>query len=162
MHRFKIVITALVVSLGLSGLAGGADEVPYPEGYRNWFHVKSQIATKDHPRFAQIGGIHHVYANAEGLKGYQSGAFPDGAVLILDVLALTEEAGSLVEGERRWLGVMHKDREKYATTGGWGFENFAGSSKTDRTVAVNGPIEACVTCHMKRKDSDLVFSKLRE
>ena len=162
MQRFKFAITVVAVSLGLSGLAGGADEVPYPEGYRSWFHVKSQIATKDHPRFAQIGGIHHVYANATGLKGYQSGTFADGSVLILDVFALAEENGSLVEGERRWLGVMHKDREKYKATGGWGFENFAGDSKTDRNVAVNGAIDACVTCHMKRKDSDLVFSKLRE
>jgi Cytochrome P460 len=162
MHRFKLTSTALVVSLGLSSLAGGADEVPYPEGYRSWFHVKSQIATKDHPRFAQIGGIHHIYANAAGVNGYKSGTFADGSVLILDVFALTEEAGSLIEGERRWLGVMHKDSEKYKATGGWGFENFAGDSKTDRNVAVNGAIDACVTCHMKRKDSDLVFSKLRE
>jgi Cytochrome P460 len=162
MHRFKLTSTALVVSLGLSSLAGGADEVPYPEGYRSWFHVKSQIATKDHPRFAQIGGIHHIYANAAGVNGYKSGTFADGSVLILDVFALTEEAGSLVEGERRWLGVMQKDSEKYKATGGWGFENFAGDSKTDRNVAVNGAIDACVTCHMKRKDSDLVFSKLRE
>ena len=162
MHRVKVGIIAVIVSLGLSRSAGGADEVPYPEGYRSWFHVKSQIATKDHPRFAQIGGIHHIYANAAGLTGYQTGAFPEGAVLILDVFALVEEGGSLVEGERRWLGVMQKDREKFKATGGWGFEHFAGNSKTDREVAVNGPIEACVTCHMKRKDSDLVFSKLRQ
>lgn len=162
MHHFRIGVIVFAASLGFSGLAGGADEVPYPEGYRSWFHVKSQIATKDHPRFAQIGGIHHIYANAAGLTGYQSGSFPDGSVLILDVFALTEEAGALVEGERRWLGVMQKDREKYKATGGWGFGNFAGNSKTDREVAVNGPIEACVTCHMKRQDSDLIFSKLRE
>lgn len=162
MHRFRISVMVFAASLGFSGLAGGADEVPYPEGYRSWFHVKSQIATKEHPRFAQIGGIHHIYANSAGLTGYQTGSFPDGSVLILDVFALEEEAGSLVEGERRWLGVMHKDREKYKATGGWGFENFAGNSKTDREVAVNGPIEACVTCHNKRKDTDLVFSKLRQ
>ena len=106
MHRFRISIMVFAASLGFSGLAGGADEVPYPEGYRSWFHVKSQIATKAHPRFAQIGGIHHIYANSAGLTGYQTGSFPDGSVLILDVFALEDEAGSLVEGERRWLGVM--------------------------------------------------------
>ena len=40
MHRFKIAAIALVVSLGLSAVAGGADEVPYPEGY-------DKIAVKD-------------------------------------------------------------------------------------------------------------------
>ncbi len=162
MHRFKVGFVALAVSLGLSGLATGADEVPYPEGYRSWFHVKSQIATKEHPRFAQIGGIHHIYANGPGLSGYQTGTFPDGSVLILDVFALEEKTDSLVEGERRWLGVMLKDREKYKATGGWGFENFAGNSKTDRDVAVNGPTERCFTCHKGREDTDLVFSKLRQ
>jgi hypothetical protein len=162
MQRVRVGLIALVVALGVSGFVTAADQVPYPEGYRGWFHVKSQIATKDHPRFAQIGGIHHIYANSAGVTGYQTGTFPDGSVLILDVFALDEKDGSLVEGERRWLGVMLKDREKYKDTGGWGFENFAGNSKTDREVSVNGPIERCFSCHEGRKDSDLVFSKLRQ
>jgi hypothetical protein len=162
MQRLRAGFIVSAVALAVSGFATAADQVPYPEGYRGWFHVKSQIATKEHPRFAQIGGIHHVYANSAGVTGYQTGKFPDGAILILDVFALEEQGGSLVEDERRWLGVMHKDREKYKDTGGWGFENFAGNSKTDREVAVNGPIEGCFTCHKGREDTDLVFSKLRE
>ena len=156
-------LMGLIIALGLSSLAGGTDDaVPYPDGYRSWFHVKTQIATEKHPRFTSIGGIHHVYANSVGLKGYQSGTFADGATLVLDVLALVAtDDGSQMEGARRWVGVMQKNSEKYKATGGWGFENFAGDSKTDRQVAANGPIERCFTCHNKMQDSDLVFSQLR-
>ena len=160
--RHKNLI-GLIVAVGLSGVAGGADDaVSYPDGYRSWFHVKTQIATEKHPRFVSIGGIHHIYANSAGLKGYQSGTFADGSVLVLDVLALdmTEE-GSQKEGARRWVGVMQKDSAKYKETGGWGFEHFAGDSKTNRQVAENGPIERCFACHERMQDSDLVFSKLR-
>lgn len=158
----RAILIGLVLAASLHARADEGNEVPYPEGFRSWFHVKSQIATDKHARFAQIGGIHHIYANAAGVKGYQSGTFPNGAVLVLDVLALEDtEEGSQKEGVRRWIGVMQKDSEKYKDTGGWGFDHFNGDSKTDRNVAVNGPIERCVTCHKKRTDSDLVFSKLR-
>ena len=74
MRRKKLI--GLIVALGLSSVAGGADDaVPYPDGYRGWFHVKTQIATEKHARFASIGGIHHIYANGAGLKGYESGTF---------------------------------------------------------------------------------------
>jgi hypothetical protein len=79
-----------------------ADEslsVPYPEGYRQWAHVKSQIATEAHPRYKSIGGIHHIYANEIALRGYQSGTFPNGSIIVFDLLSLTSKDGSLIEGD---------------------------------------------------------------
>jgi len=51
---------------------------PYPEGHRNWTHVKSMVIEKGHPLYEAFGGIHHLYANKQALEGYRSGKFPAG------------------------------------------------------------------------------------
>jgi hypothetical protein len=71
------------------------------------------------------------------MKGYTNGPFPEGSKIVFDLLELQNKAGSLVEGQRRWIGVMEKDTKKYVNTGGWGYENFSGNSKTNRNVPVN-------------------------
>ena len=142
--------------------AEDAAAVAYPEGYRAWLHVKSQVATQEHPRAASIGGLHNIYANEAAIAGYRGGKFPDGSVIVFDLLELHEKNGSLIPGARRWLGVMEKDSAKYAATGGWGFDNFSGDSRTDRDVPVNGPASNCYACHLQQKDQDYVFSKLKD
>jgi len=152
----------LVFLLYLSVPVWAADAaVPYPEGYRNWHHVKSMVIEEGHPLFASFGGIHHLYANVKAVKGYRSGRFPDGAVIVFDLLEARREGGAITEGARKVLGVMHKDRRRYAATGGWGFEGFAGDSRTQRVVGDNAP-SACFECHTQQKGSDYVFSKLRD
>jgi hypothetical protein len=89
-------------------------------------------------------------------------AFADGSVIVFDQLELQTRDGILAEGERRWIGVMQKDSTKYPAAGGWGFGNFAGNSRTDRTVPVNGPAGQCFACHAQKADSDYVFSKPRD
>ena len=51
-------------------------------------------------------------------------------------------------------------RVKYAATGGWGFEGFAGDSRTERVVGANAAT-ACFACHQARKPQDYVFSSYR-
>jgi len=165
-------IAGLLLLVASVALGAGADkpklaasaglEIAYPEGYRTWTHVKSQIATPTHSRAAAIGGIHHIYANDQAMKGYKSGSFPDGSIIVFDLLEVHEKDHSLIEGERRWLAVMEKNSQTYAATGGWGYENFTGSSRTDRNVPVNGPLSNCFACHLQNKSSDYVFSSFRE
>lgn len=156
---FFTLVMATVVPV--AAWSGEQTDVPYPEGFRYWLHVKSDLVTKDHPRFESIGGYLHIYANQIALTGYRTGTFPEGSVLVADILEAQPKVGLVAEGPRRWIGVMHKDSEKFKNTGGWGFENFSGDSKTDRHVSVNPPLENCYACHSQRKDSDYVFSKLR-
>jgi hypothetical protein len=138
-----------------------AAEVPYPDGYRAWYHVKSMVIEEGHPLYAAFGGIHHLYANKKAMEGYRSGRFPDGAVIVFDLLEAQRQGGALTEGARKVVGVMHKDRKRYAATGGWGFEGFARDTKTERVVGANAKA-ACFDCHMQQKDSDYVFSRLRD
>jgi hypothetical protein len=161
MNKIRIAAMTLLATgaLGLA-LAADAPQVPYPEGYRGWQHVKSMVIQEGHPLFGAFGGIHHLYANPKAVAGYRSGQFPDGAVIAFDLLEANKSGGALVEGKRKVLGVMHRDAKKYAATGGWGFEGFPGDSKTERAVGANAAT-ACFGCHTAQKDQEFVFSQMR-
>jgi hypothetical protein len=147
-------------ALLLAGTALAA-EVPYPTGYRNWHHVKSMVIQPGHPLHEAFGGIHHLYANAKALSGYRAGRFPDGSVIVFDLLAAQEGGNAITEGSRKVVGVMHKDSKRFAATGGWGFEGFKGDSTSERAVGGNAA-KACFECHTSQKGRDYVFSGLRK
>ena len=155
-HLLFLSILALLLSD--IAVADGL-RVAYPEGYRGWFHVKSMVLFKDHPLADPFEGIHHVYANDQALTGLRSGKYPDGAVLAFDLFKVQEGGAALQEGPRKLLGVMVKNTKAYEATGGWGFEGFAGDSKTERLVSDGG--QGCFSCHVQVKDKDYVFSALR-
>jgi hypothetical protein len=150
------------VALTASFAASAADPaaVPYPTGYRDWHHVKSMVINPGHPLYGAFGGIHHIYGNAKAVAGYKAGKFPDGSVIVFDLLTATTADNAIVEGQRKVVGVMHKDARKWAATGGWGFEGFKGDSKIDRAVGANAA-EACFGCHAPQKERDYTFSVLR-
>lgn len=154
--------SAALLLAALAGTAVAADPpaVPYPEGYRDWHHVKSMVIEEGHRLFASFGGIHHLYANEAALRGYGTGRFPDGSIIVFDLLTAESADSAIVEGPRKVVGVMHKDSSRWPATGGWGFEGFAGDSKTERAVGA-GAAGACFSCHAPQKDADYVFSKAR-
>jgi len=154
----KRLALASLAALALPALAA---EVAYPDGYRNWHHVKSMVIQPGHGLYGAFGGIHHIYANRKALEGYRSGRFPDGAVIVFDLLEAPAEGGAITEGRRKVVGVMSRDAATFATTGGWGFEGFKGDSRTDRAVGGNAA-KACFECHAPQKDRGYVFSTLRK
>src|SRR5688572_2776531 len=131
---FLALIAMSVMALSILLRAGPADEVPYPVGYRQWPHVKTALIGPQSPAFESFGGLHHIYANEKAMEGYRSGRFPDGSVLVFELLETRENAGVTTEGPRRRVGVMVKDVNRYAKTGGWGFESFQGDSQTERRL----------------------------
>ena len=155
-------ISVFILALMSTPVTFAADiaAVPYPQNYRNWHHVKSMVINSGHPLYDAFGGIHHLYANGAAVKGYKSGTWPDGAVIVLDLLEAKSADNTVTEGARKVVGVMHRDAKKFAATGGWGYEGFKGDSKTERAVGANA-LAACYTCHTAQKDSGFVFSKLR-
>lgn len=151
----------LLLATTLAGIAAASiaadTPVAYPDGYRDWRHLKTMVIQEGHPLFADFGGIHHIYANPAAMKGYQTGRFPDGAVIVFDLLEANAADHTLTEGARKIVGVMHKDAKKFASTGGWGFEGFAEGDRGRRAVGANAAT-ACFACHQAQKDRDYVFS----
>jgi hypothetical protein len=163
-NRKRIVrIICVALSLAMLGItAVERPEVPFPEGYRSWQHVKSVISGPEHKSFATEGGkIFEFYANPPAVDGYRAGRFSNGSIIVRETLRAVagegDSKGIFNEGERTGLDVMVKDDRLYPETGGWGFETF--DAKNAR-LSENGRAQ-CYTCHSKQKDHDLVFSTLR-
>ncbi len=153
-------VTALAATITSFAAAADPVPVPYPKGYRDWHHVKSMIINPGHGLYDSFGGIHHLYANKAAVRGYETGKWPDGAVIVFDLLDTKATDNTVTEGARKVVGVMHRDARKYASTGGWGYEGFKGDSATDRAVGGNAAT-ACHQCHIAQKESAFVFSKMR-
>lgn len=157
MVTILMFVTIIYTGLTLAGYKNNL--VQYPEGYRNWTHVKSMVIQEGHPLYESFGGIHHIYANKIALKALKSGkSYPDGSVFIFDLLEAKSENNAIMEGQRKVVGVMQKDSKRFSGTGGWGFEAFKGDTK-ERIVT--DPKGACFSCHEAQKQKDYVFSNYR-
>jgi hypothetical protein len=137
--------------------AESADDIKFPVGYRSWFHVNTMVVDKASPLFEQIGGMHNVYVNSRGQAALKKGApYPDKSVFVSDVHEVTMSDGSYVESTRKGLAVMVKDQKKYPSTGGWGFQLWAGGDP--KKAVVTDAAKQCFECHQPKKDQDYVFS----
>jgi hypothetical protein len=154
-----VAVCAVALATESSG-SDATDGVPYPEGFRQWTHVKSAVTVPQGENDKRRRGIHHIYANEKALEGYKTGRWADGAVIVFDLLDVAVNNGATTEGARKLVDVMHRDSVKFAPTGGWGFEEFNGDTR-DRLVAEKAST-ACFGCHASRKDRAFVFSSLRQ
>jgi hypothetical protein len=160
MLNVKSTITLATLAL-LLPLTGAADDnsVAYPDGYRDWRHIKTMIINPGHPLFNTFGGLHQLYANAPAVQGYRDGKFPDGAVIVFDLSEAVDRDNTITAGAPKVVGVMTKDSRRHAETGGWGFEGFAAGDRLRPTVGANAAT-ACFECHRSEKAHDYVFSRL--
>lgn len=149
----------LIAGLLCTPVWAGDATVSYPNGYRDWHHVKSMVIQPGHALENPFGGIHHVYANKKAQQGLKTGNYADGAVLVFDLLQYNEGGHALQEGERKLVGVMQRNTRRYKDTGGWGFEGFAGNSHDQRLVTDGG--KSCFACHAPQEKSGFVFSQPR-
>lgn len=164
MKRIANLVFALAPALcSLYICLNAADNSPdqFPAGYRQWVHVKSALIGPQFPQFASEGGIHHIYANDKAMQGLRTGQFPDGAVLVYDLLETTENGGVISEGPRRRVDVMRKDSKAYAGSGGWWFGRFMGKDQQHETLTSEHRA-ACFACHQNRQAQGFVFSAFRE
>lgn len=151
-----VALAAVVISFGASaqGKSGGV-----PKDYRNWMHVKSMVLEKGHPLFDAFGGIHHVYVNKKGAAAVKkSGPYAEGTIFVFDLFEANESGGALTEGERKVIATMTKDK-KFAATGGWRWEAYAGGDPNRQIV--KDPASECWSCHSPQDKTDYVFSTWR-
>ena len=137
--------------------AAAADDLKLPASFRHWYHVNTMVIDKGSPLFEAMGGMHNVYINSTGGAALRKGEpYPDKTVLLIDLHEFTVSDGSYVEGPRKATAIMLKDVKKYASTGGWGFQAWAGGDPTKPFVT--DPTKQCFECHQSKKDQDYVYS----
>jgi hypothetical protein len=156
-----VLLAGLVLAGSLTVIAAASltlwTDVPYPDGYRRWVHVSSALARST----GQPAGMHHIYANDRALEGFRTREFPEGSILVLDLFEARTNGTLISAGARRAVRVMRKDRKRFAETGGWGFEEFRGDSRTDRALD-DGARRACYACHLEQESEGLLFSTFRQ
>lgn len=137
--------------------AEAAGDLKLPASFRHWYHVNTMVIDKRSPLFAAMGGMHNVYVNSTGEAALKKGGpYPDKTVLLVDLHEFTITDGSYVEGPRKVTAIMLKDRKRYASTGGWGFQAWAGGDATEPLVT--DAANQCFACHQPKKDRDYVYS----
>lgn len=144
---------ALLVALTRQSVSE-PEGVPFPEGYRSWVHVASAVDASG-PRGP---GMHHIYANAQAMEGYRTGKFPNGSFIVFDRFKLTVNGATTKAAERQLIDVMMRDTVRFKDTGGWGFDEFVGDSRTQHAFPQSSAATSCYNCHAQRKASDFVFT----
>lgn len=159
----KVMLMLFAVGFCMGGLSSWAqlnDSVQFPKEFRKWANVKTVLVGPQSPFTTEVG-MHHIYANAKALEGYESGKFPDGSIVVYELLETKEVAGNTIEGPARRVDVMVKGSEQYRATGGWGFMSFPGGDPGAEKLTAERQA-TCFACHSKRKEHDSVFSEFRK
>jgi hypothetical protein len=159
-RRRAVLAAGFAVLVTAGSIAAPDEELPFPADYRTWAHVKSALVRPGNPAFAGEGGIHHIYANPAAVAGYRTGTFPDGSIIVYDLLETTEPAGLILEGRNRRTDVMMKDSARFASSRGWAFASFAAGTRANGGLSKERQAQ-CLECHTKRKDHDYVMSDWR-
>jgi len=162
----RTYISALMALAGVFAMVVSAqqtaEEISFPDGFRNWFEVNSMVVTKNSVPFSPIAGMHFIHLNAKGRAVLENGGpfpYPDGTIFADDVHEFSEVEGSYVEGQKKAVTVMVKDAQRYAETGGWGFQAWANGDPSKPIVHNKAQaISACLSCHAPRKAQDYVYS----
>lgn len=153
-----------VMAIGPARTAPVADaQIDYPEGYRRWTQIRTTVVGPASPYFATFAGIHTVYANDIAMQGYETGAFPDGSILVVDLRDGPISDRGVDAGVKKRLDVMVRDHAAFPTTDGWGYASFRGPDY--RAVQSFPQAEAatrCHACHTRVRARDYVFSRYEE
>ncbi len=156
----RLALTALV----LAAIATAEDQgdqtgrILLPKDWRHFMHIKTMVIQPGNPLFEAHGGLHNVYGNGKAVGVLQAGgtAYPDGAVLVLDLHEVIDADHALTAGARRQLAVMVKDSHRFAATGGWGYQAWAEGDEAKPQVTTPG--EPCAPCHSQAAATGSVFS----
>jgi hypothetical protein len=151
------LLSAAVMAFIAPFAAESADDLKLPASFRHWYHVNTMVIDKGSPLFEAMGGMHNVYVNSTGETALKKGGpYPDKTVFVVDLHDFTISDGSTVEGPRKATAIMLKDKKKYASTGGWGFQAWAGGDPAKPLVT--NPTKQCFECHQSQKAQDYVYS----
>lgn len=164
MNRRSFVAATIIAMTAACGApappepaAPAPNAITLPQGYQDWKVIGVSHRTDKNSLRVIVGNEAAVAAARSG----NTNPWPDG--VILGKLAwkdLTHASfpAATVPGELTHVEFMVKDKQKYATTGGWGYARWLGMEKKpygDSAAAA----QECFDCHTTVKDTDYVFTR---
>jgi len=146
--------------------------ISLPDGFRRdwaflgtWSIAKEDVETSSAASGHGAAGLHNVYTQRATIDHFrETGRFPDGAVIIKELLKAetatmttgTVSRGTEVEG---WFVMVRDTKGRFPSNplwgDGWGWSLF-GADQPESTVTTNYKTE-CIGCHIPARKDDWIY-----
>lgn len=133
-----------------------------PEGYHEWVFAGSSLGmsySKDSEYNSQPD-FHNVYISPVAYREFRAtGTFPEGTVLVLEIVASGGNASINKEGkfEDKILGIEASVKDSKHFPEKWAYFSFIGDNGEALSKAKPFPKDACWSCHDQHAEVDNVF-----
>src|SRR5689334_16714382 len=142
----------------------GKDTLLRPDGYREWVFVGSSVGLRYDEGKEQPEQLEYknVYIDPAAYRAYrETGAFPQGTVLVLETAAGEEKKEPGLRGsfqkEFTGLAAAVKDRERFPD--GWAYFSFSDGPGKTKGKAQPAKKAACYDCHREKAAEDNAFTQ---
>jgi hypothetical protein len=132
-------------------------KMEFPKDYRTWVYLSSGVdMVYTEGGGGQTHAFDNVFVDPAAYRAFQqTGTWPDGAVLVLEIRGAEEHAsinkGGRSQGGRMAVEVHVKDAARFK--GGWGFFGFSG----EKPATLMPQQAACYACHQGHGAVDTTF-----
>jgi uncharacterized protein (TIGR03067 family) len=142
----------------------GKDTLLRPDGYREWVFVGSSLGLRYEEGKKQPERLEskNVYIDPVAYRAYkQTGAFPEGTVLVLETATAEEKKEPGLRGsfqkEFNGLSAAVKDKDRFPD--GWAYFSFSDGPGKTKPKAQPAKKAACYDCHRQKGAEDHVFTQ---
>jgi cytochrome P460 len=167
--RILLLIAFLAGAAGFAAQANivapqfkDGNQLVRPEAYHEWVFVGSSLGMsyrkeagyEDQPEF------HNVYISPNAYREFrEKGTFPDGTVMILEIVASGGNASINKAGkfEDKIIGIEASVKDSKHFSEKWAYFNFIGNKGEALAQAKPFPQNACWSCHNQHAEVDNVF-----
>ena len=181
MKTIFVVVALLVCAVAIADdalqstyetIVDESGNISLPDGFRRdwaflgtWSIAKEDVETSSAASGHGAAGLHNVYTQRATIDHFrETGRFPDGAVIIKELLKAetatmttgTVSRGTEVEG---WFVMVRDTKGRFPSNplwgDGWGWSLF-GADQPESTVTTNYKTE-CIGCHIPARKDDWIY-----
>jgi hypothetical protein len=142
----------------------GKDTLLRPDGYREWVFVGSSLGLRydeGEKRPEQLE-YKNVYIDPAAYRAYrETGAFPEGTVLVLETAVGDEKKEPGLRGsfQKEFSGLAAAVKDKDRFPDGWAYFSFSDGAGKLKDKARPAKTAACYDCHRQKGAEDNVFTQ---
>jgi tetratricopeptide (TPR) repeat protein len=142
----------------------GKDTLLRPEGYREWVFVGSSLGLRyeEGQKRPERLEYKNVYIDPAAYRAYrETGAFPQGTVLVLETAAGEEKKEPGLRGsfQKEFTGLSAAVKDKDRFPDGWAYFSFSDGPGKTKDKARPAKKAACYDCHREKGAEDNVFTQ---
>ncbi len=142
----------------------GKDTLLRPEGYREWVFVGSSLGLRydEGKKEPQQLEFKNVYLDPAAYRAYkQTGAFPEGTILVLETAVGEEKKEKGLRGsfQKAFTGLSAAVKDKKRFPDGWAYFSFSDGPGKTKPRAQPARKTACYDCHREKGAQDNVFTQ---